>query len=222
MDIIVSEQNELCMSLKHDTFADLLFTQLIYQLNQISDDDTDYKLCQTHIDSTTELVKYNCCAIVGEKNELICSDYSSVLEGFYTVILIATVYLCVFLFFPLMIDYLKRSMKETTHYTISDSPMSLSSILHMLLVEGHGPAKSFGRKLLIIMCVVVIGLPAKNSNLGIIIELSIWASIFMCLDTYDLFRYVDLTNLSPIEVITSPFNLKLWWRNCEQGMAMFL
>ena len=137
ISLSMSKMNCACLWNTPETFADFLFTQLSYQLYHISDDETDYKLCQTHIDSTTELVKYNCCAIVGEKNELICSDYSSVLEGFYTVILIAPVYLCVFLFFSLMIDYLKRSMKETTHYTISDSPMSLSSILH-ILVEGHG------------------------------------------------------------------------------------
>ena len=217
VNVIVNvTQKELCISLKHDTFVDLIFAQLIYQFYHISDDDTEYKMCKSHIDDTTKLVKYNCCAIVSKKNELICSDYSSVLKNFYAVLFVAPPLVFVNFFFFFM-DYLNRSMKETTHYKISDSPMALSSILHMLLFEGHGPVKSFGRKLFIVICTLLPGFSVEN--LGYTIALSLWAFIFMCVDTFII--YEDVTNLTLIEIITFPFNLKLWWRVVSKEWPCF-
>ena len=219
--IATTEQKELCNSLEQDTLVHLIFTQLIYQLYYINDDDTEYKLCQAHIDDTTKLLKYNCCAIVGEKNQIICSDYSTVLESFSTVIFGATMFLFLLLIFPFVQNYLKQSM-ETTHYKISDSPMALSSILHMLLIEGRGPVKSFGRKLLFVMCVLVIGLPARNADPEIKILLSIWTFTTMCFNTnYLLQHLIDFKNLNAIEIITLPLNFKLLWRMVSKELPCF-
>ena len=207
--------------MEQDTLVHLIFAQLIYQLYYTNDDDTEYKLCQAQIDDTTKLLKYNCCAIVGEKTQIICSDYSSVLESFSTVIFGATTFLFLLLILPFVNNYLKQSM-ETTHYKISDSPMALSSILHMLLIEGRGPVKSFGRKLLFVMCVLVIGLPTRNTDPEIIILLSIWTFTIMCFNTYHLLQYlIELKNLNAIEIITLPLNFKLLWRMVSKELPCF-
>ncbi|CAB4033205.1 Hypothetical predicted protein [Paramuricea clavata] len=236
VNIVVSEENERCLLSGNNTLDNAIFDFLLRRLYLVSDDDTDYQLCRT--DNLT----LNCCAIVGDKNIPICSYYSSIVTNFYIVITVATVLFFPYLALPLMLDYLSRFKKESEHYTISDSPMAISSIFHTIFIEGHGPAKSFGRKLLFLIFVLVIRLPVWNvdvtefSTIFWYIFLGLWTLLFMISDLYsfndDLFQHAHFVlNDSSLfskdifrnsfEIITLPFNLKLWWRKVSKEWPRF-
>jgi hypothetical protein len=240
VNIVVSEENERCLLSENNTLDHAIFDLLLRQLYRVSDDDTDYQLCITHN------LTLNCCAIVGDKNIPICSYYSSNVENFFLTITIATAVFFLFLAFPLMLDYLSRSKKKSEHYyVISDSPMAISSIFRMIFIEGQGPVKSLGRKLLFITLVLVICLPVRNVDrtafpiiLIQYIMLGLWTFIFMIFDTYSfndgnsfqqrhdfflnglLFFAKDIFRNS-FEIIALPFNLKLWWRKVSKEWPCF-
>ena len=63
---------------------------------------------------------------------------------------------------PLSVNHLRNTEKESESYKISDSPMSLSSLLHIIFIKGHGPLKCFMRKLLMIAVVLLTIFPTIN------------------------------------------------------------
>jgi hypothetical protein len=237
VNIVVSEENEKCLLSVHNILDDGIFDLLLRQLYRVSDDNTDYQLCITH---NLALI---CCAIVGDKNIPICSYYSSNMANFSLTITVATVFFFLFLAFPLILDYLSRSKKKSEHYyVISDSPMAISSIFRTIFIEGQGPVKSFGRKLLFLIFVLVICLPVQNVDPTEItaiwwyICLGVWAFNFMFTtsDTYS-FNYgnsfqqqhdfsLDSSLFffrNPFAIIALPFNLKLWWRKVSEEWPCF-
>ncbi len=238
VNIFIFDENEWCSLSENTTSDHVIFDLILQQLYSISEDDTDYNLCRAHqvdIEDGTYL-KYNCCAIVGENNIPICSDYSSTVTNFYPFILFTTVFFSIYVAFPLILDYLSRFKEESEYYKISDSPMALSSILHMLFIEGHGPVKSLGRKLLIVIFVLVMSLKVQtfpNSIFWYIFVL-LWAFIFMICSPYKFNEDINLpqhpylnplwllsTYKTPFEVIALPLNLKLWWRKVSKEWPCF-
>jgi hypothetical protein len=220
VNIVVSEENEKCLLSENNTLDDVIFDLLLRQLYRVSDDETNYQLCRTHN------LTLKCCAIFGDKHIRICSYYSSFVAHLYPIITVTVFSL--YLAFPLMVDYLSR-FKDSDYYTISDSPMALSYIFHMIFIEGRGPViKSFARKLLIVILVFVICLPIWNIGLTIwtifwYIFLGLWMFPFMIFDIYGTRKFqsdnfaLNGFGRSALEVITCPFNLPLLWEKvCQQ------
>ncbi len=231
VNIFISDENKRCSLSELNTISDhVIFDLILQQLYNISEDDTDYKLCRTDqidIEDGT-YSKYNCCAKDGENNTPICSDYSSTVTSFFPFIVITTALFSVYVVFPLILDYLSRFKEESEYYKISDSPMALSSLLHMLFIEGHGPVKSPGRKLLIVIFVLLMSLPILNVMYWHI-YLLLWAFHFMICSPYKLNEDIPpsksflllSTYKTPFEVIALPFNLKLWWRKVSKEWPCF-
>ena len=216
----MSDENEKCLLSENATSDHEIFNLLLRQLYPLNDDDTYYQLCRAHFDDNDKTnLKYNCCAIVGEKEIPICSEYSSTVTVFFPWFLFATVLFFFYLAFPLTLDYLSQFPKENEYYKISESPMALSSLLHTAFISGHSPLKSFGRKLLFVIFVLVITVYVPNisseslsGKITWYIFVCSWAFIFMSYDPYKLNSNLSPWYKHPIELITSPFNITFWWR----------
>ncbi|CAB4033646.1 Hypothetical predicted protein [Paramuricea clavata] len=220
VNIVVFEENEKCLLSENNTLDHAIFDLLLRQLYRVSDDNTDYQLCRIHN------LALNCCGISRDKHIRICSYYSSFVAHLYPIITVTVFSL--YLAFPLIVDYLSR-FKDSDYYTISDSPMALSYIFHMIFIEGRGPViKSFTRKLLIVILVFVICLPIRNIGLTIwtifwYIFLGLWMFPFMIFDIYGTRKFqsdhfaLNVFGKSALEVITWPFSLTLLWEKvCQQ------
>jgi hypothetical protein len=222
VNIVVAEKTMRCMFSGNNRTDQAIFDLLVDQLYYMSGNKTDYKLCRPHNDKY-QGPKYNCCMIVGRNDIPICSDYSSIVTKVFPNLVLVTVFFLIYIDFPIILEYLCQYKEDNKHYSISDSPMSLSSILHSVFIEGHGPVKSFGRKLMFVLFVLVTTLPERGGLLVVYwILVCPWALIFPFSDPLS-FNENDHITMTPLQstlretfknsigIITLPFNLKLWW-----------
>ncbi|CAB3988391.1 Hypothetical predicted protein [Paramuricea clavata] len=230
VNIVVAEETMRCMFSGNNITDQAIFDLLVHQLYYMSGNKTDYNLCRPHNDKN-QVPEYNCCTIVGRNDIPICSDYSSIVTKVFPILVVITVFFLMYIDFPIILEYLSQYKEDNKHYRISDSPMSLSSILHSVFVEGHGPVKSFGRKLMFVIFVFVTTLPEwGNSLLVYLIFVCPWALIFLFSDTFTLnendhltiepLQLLSYTFKNPIEIIVLPFNLK-WWHKVSTKWPRF-
>ena len=229
VNIVVAEETMRCMFSGNNTPDQAIFDLFVHQLYYMSGNKTDYKLCRPHNDKN-QVPEYNCCTIVGRNDIPICSDYSSIVTKVFSILVFVTVYFLIYIDFPLILEYLSQYKEDNKHYSISDSPMSLSSILHSVFIEGHGPVKSFGRKLMFVLFVLVTTLPERVGLLMVyVIFVCPWALFFPFSDLLSFnendhlsmrtLRLLEFKN--SIEIITLPFNLKLWWHRVSTKWPRF-
>ena len=212
VNIVIAEETIRCLLSGSSIPDNVVFDALIHQLHHISGYETNYKLCRPHNDKN-QVQKYNCCTIFGGDDILICSDYSSIMTKTFPTLVIATVIFVLIIDFPVILRYLRYYKEDDKNYRVSDSPTSLSFILHSIFIEGHGPAKFFGRKLTFVLFVHVTTLPEQGYWLGLWVYLVcafLWSLLFIVfVDKVNFHREGHLKN--PIEIIVRPFNLKSWW-----------
>ncbi|XP_028419206.1 uncharacterized protein LOC114544571 isoform X1 [Dendronephthya gigantea] len=221
LDIVVAEMTEGCLSLSGKNVSDLLFSFLLHQLyphDRVYDYHYDYELCVWNKETY-----FNCCRLLDQA--INCSDFSSKisLTSFDAFLLFALFFVFIMMYFPVIIGYLRCFPKERTTYKVSDSPMSLSSIIHMIFIDGHGPVKSFGRKL-VVLTFILLTTWLNYSNWGFFILVNILCLLsFLYFDVYQLNKEVgesqthalnpgmkSLLAGSSIRIIALPFNLKFW------------
>ena len=223
VNIVVTEETMRCLLSGNNISDHVVFYLLIHQLYYISGYETNYKLCRLHttkLKSIYGVQKYNCCTIFEGNDTPICSDYSSIVIEKFPILILVTVSFVVYIDFPIILEYLSHYKENKKHYRVSDSPMSLSFMLHSTFIEGHGPAKSFGRKLTFALFVLVTTLPEQGYlQLIYTIFLSLWLLLSLSVDILNFHEHDHLNNSieiigfhNPIEIIASPFNLKFWWR----------
>ena len=230
VDIVVSEMTKGCLLFSGGNASNIVFNFLLHQLYvHDNGDDSDYQLCS--INTGSDDTKYNCCSLLGRERIPICSDYSSILMESSNNLFAGAILLFVFFLFPLIVEHLSDFQNERIQYKISDSPMSLSSIFHKIFIEGHGPVKSPGRRLVVTIIVLVTILPDwKFYLLSLYIPLYGWALLFPFVDAHNFndweahdSRVAAATRLSffalngnPVEIIALPFNLKFLWNEVNR------
>ena len=229
VDIVVSEMTKGCLLFPGGNASNIVFNFLLHQLYLHDNGDySDYQLCS--INTGSDDTKYNCCSLLGRERIPICSDYSSILKESSNNLFVVAVLLFVFFALPLIVEHLSYSQNERIQYKISDSPMSLSSIFHKIFIEGHGPVKSLGRRLVVTVIVLVTALPDwKLYFLSFYIILCGWALLFPFFDVHNFneeahdSRVAAANQLSffafngnPIKIIALPFNLKFLWNEVNR------
>ena len=218
MNIFVSEEVMECFSFSENTTAHTIFDLLVETLYHITGNKTGYKLCLPHNDNDNQVAKYNCCTIVGSNDALICSDYSSVVTEMSSILVLVTVLLILYVLFPVTLEHFSQFNENDTHYKISNSTMSLSYFLFLVLLKGHGPVKTLGRKLILALFVLVTTLPKYGSLLFqcYMIFMGPWLAVLfignISFDEKFLFRSFQ----NPVEIITIPFNIKMCWCKAKQ------
>ena len=225
LSVTVFPENEKCLLFQNHTSD--VFSDLLNQLYRAGDEDSVYELCQTHY------LTLNCCAIsaVGEKDMPICFDYSSIANTFprFSFLTTSVPILITSVIVLLILININESTERSSHYGISDSPMSLSTIIHEVFIVEHGTVLSSGKKLLVAFLVIAAVLPVQNCAHGTFFT----PTFLYCLVCPWVFFYVfsNLRNTSKlsnsinhetlISLITLPFNLKYWWRKintrCQQS-----
>ena len=118
---------------------------------------TEYQMCygtKKKVEIGLLETEYTCCKIIRKGEERQCYVYSSNLTdilnhyfNYYGLVLMQIV--C-----PLLFCMFYEFSREKKYYKITDSPMSLSSIIYSVFFEGHGPVKDFISKLIFIGPVV--------------------------------------------------------------------
>ena len=213
LSVAVYPENEKCLLFQNHT-SDNVFSDILKQLYHASDEDSVYELCRTH-DLTL-----NCCTIsaVGKKEIPICFDSSSIAIIFPRFsILFSTLSLSlVSVIVLLILIHFNKSAKRSSHYAISDSPMSLSTIIHEVFIVEHGAVLSSGKKLLVSFLVIATVLPVQNcaheSSVLTYFLVCPWVFFYVfsnIRDTSELSNSID--HKTSIGFITLPFNLKFWW-----------
>ena len=109
----------------------------------------EYQLCYVtkKIKNFIEFeLEHTCCKIIRKGQQRECYVYSSYLTD--TIRHYVTTYIIAYItiFFPLLMFRFIKSSRERKYYKITDSPMSLSSIIHSVFFEGYGPVKSVVRR----------------------------------------------------------------------------
>ena len=136
--------------------------------------------------------------------------------------------------FPVIIANLASFPKERTTYKILDSPMSLSSIFQIIFIDGHGPVKSLGRKLVISLLILLTALPQVDSNsfssvFLVCLLCLLWALLILLFDVFDMNQEdtkIEINGhrlasyLLNVRLFALPFNLKLW-RNVATRTPFF-
>ena len=229
VDITVSEATEGCLLLSRKNASDIVFNFLLDQLFLYSnEDDPEYQLCVKKSDDDGS-IQYNCCGLFGAKRIQICSDYSSIILISLTGLVFGAMFFFALCGFPLMFEQLEIAKKGRTEYKLSESPMSLSSIFYIIFIEGHGPAKSLGRRLVFAVFIFITVLPEWDFDyLWLYISLGLWAILFLFHDVYGFNKednrndianrlrndYEEYKNTN--ETIALPFNLKLFWNTVKE------
>ena len=124
VNIVLTEETMRCL-LPGDHTSDLdhiIFYLLMHQLYHVSGNETGYKLCRPH-NGKNQVLKYNCCTIVGGKNTIICSDYSSIVTKRLPNLVFVSVFTVIIIFFLIILEYLSHYKEDKEHYKVSDSPM---------------------------------------------------------------------------------------------------
>ncbi|XP_028400961.1 uncharacterized protein LOC114524049 [Dendronephthya gigantea] len=231
VDVLIYAENASCMQLfRNDTSIGLSVSLfLLRQMYLFNEDDQDYQLCVS-----LEL-KLSCCTMeitesikARSKHGPVCSYYSSIVTDDFPIILLTITSILIFIAFPLILDYSNRFKNDGECYMITDSPMALSFLLHMLFIEGRGPIKTSVRRLLIVSFVVATILPVRDlvmsfSTIFFYVLICPWAPIFLFSDEHELnegqadscvqslcYNYKNL-----IQLISLPFNLNFWWDKLE-------
>ena len=243
VDLVVFERTKACLLWSENNLFDIVVNLLIRELyhDDKKREGSDYQLCVKHIVTLSDNykdAKYNCCSQLGGKNMLMCSDYSSILLEFYTTYLMIGLFsFFIYVFLALTLEYIDFVPNECKQYKISDSPMSLLSVFNFIFIQGHGPVKSFGRRLVIAAIIVSITLP-RHWNLGTYVVVCLWGLLFAFFNVYHFKKEHNLSmlnarsgiNRSPIIVlffrqlqfrssakfIALPFNLKFWWNKVKK------
>ena len=201
--------------------TNLVFNFLLHQLFE-KQGDNDYKLCLTP--SNEDKGTYKCCSISG--NFILCADYSSVILQFAQRYIIVVIIIFSFIALPLMLSYMRSSANEREHYTISDSPMALSSIFRTVLIDEKGPVRSAHRRFAFSLTVTGILYLSEFDSHWYVISL-VWIIPFTAFNTFvtdwqssnvlseisnELLGTNGMTAIYTI-VLTLPFNLKHWWNH---------
>ena len=167
VDLVIFERTKACSLCSENNLFDVVVNLLIRELYQHdgNKEGSDHQLCVKHIvtlsdgsDNYNE-AKYNCCSLLEGENIPMCSDYFSILLESYTYLTVGAILFFIFVFLPLTLQHINYAQNECIQYKISDSPMSLLSVFHQIFIEGHGPVKSFGRRLVVAVIVVLNTLP---------------------------------------------------------------
>ena len=229
VDVVIYEETNECLLLSGKNVSDTVFNFLLHQLYLlINEDDPEYELCVKNTDSGKSAL-YNCCSLLGTKRIPICSDYSSVILVSFSGLLTGAIYFFLYFGFPLIVEHLDNAKKERLEFKVSDSPMSLSFIFYTIFIDGYGPAKSLGRRLVIAVIIYVTVLPKWDDDyLWFYISVSLWGLLFLFNDVYGFNEedhYFDVRAnpirffiyyQNPNEVIALPFNLKYFWNSVNK------
>ena len=197
VNIVITEDTMQCLFSRDNASDHALFDLLVHELHHISEGKTDYKLCLPFKEQDP-VTKYNCCAIIGPNDALTCSDYSSVVTEMVPILVLITLVFFIYIAFPITWEYLNKFKKSDTHYRISNSPMSISSILYSVFIKGHESEKSTTRKLMFAIFVLVTTLPEQGVFLWI--YLGIMSPWYFFLLT-NVIRYEESRLLELTEVI---------------------
>ena len=191
--------------------SQVIFDFLLHQLHH--SDNSDYKLCRM-IDRKDVVKKYKCCKQASGGNLTICAEYSSVLLEYMYARYYMPVIVTLTLYFglPLVHQYLKSIPKQTDYYSITDSPMALSSILYAIFLErSNNPVTPYYRRLTFSLAVVVTITTGLPSLFWIKVSLT-WALIFTAYDFFGLNRSGTKNIEAYLTILTLPFNMKYWWK----------
>ena len=185
-----------------------IFNLLLHQLYRVSSKNTNYKLYL--------LRNYKCCLIAERNDTEICSDYSSIATKSYSILILLTTIFLLYVALPMIIDYISRHTEKNTHYKISHSPMSITSIFCALFIEGYHPVTSFLRRLVCVFFVLVTTLTNSTSIVFHVIQV-FWAVAFTIEDVFNFNTNKDVYPIkwifrfeTPFEILAFPFNYKLW------------
>ena len=213
MNIAVAKDAMRCFISSDNTSNHAIFDLLVQQLYHISGSKTGYKLCLPHNDKR-QVANYNCCTIVGPNDSLICSDYSSIVTKMSHILGLIAIAFILYIAFPVTQEYLSQFPERDTYYRISISPMSLSFILYLAFIEGHGPVKSWVRKCMFVLFVVVTTLPEYGS-IGFFCYIAFvgpWSFYFLVIMKFNFNEKSWNACLNPIKSITLPFNITKVWK----------
>ena len=191
--------------------SQVVFDFLLHQL--CHSDNSDYKLCRM-IDRKDVVKKYKCCRVASGRNLTICAEYLSVLLEYMHARYHISVILTLMLYFglPLIHQYLKSIPKQTEYYSITDSPMALSSIFYAVFLErSNNPVTPYYRRLTFSLAVVVIITTCFLSLFWIKVSLT-WALIFTAYDFFGLNSDATKNIEAYLTILTLPFNIKYWWK----------
>ena len=125
---------------------------------------TDYQLCYVTRKGTdcTLLMpaekEYTCCKIISDDRQSEYYVYYSYLTDTIESFLSSYGLMLLVIISPFFLSTIFKSSRNRKYYKITDSPMSLSSIIHSVFFEGYGPIKSFVRRLIFIGLVVFVRL----------------------------------------------------------------
>ena len=113
----------------------------------------EYQLCYVTKKMKNNIefeLEHTCCKIIRKGQQRECYVYSSYLTD--TIRHYKTTYETAYklILLPLLAFKFMESARERKYYKITDSPMSLSSIIHSVFFEGYGPVKSVVRRLIFI------------------------------------------------------------------------
>ena len=197
VNIVITEETMRCLFRRHNTSDDGIFDLLVHELHQISGSKNDYKLCLPFKEQD-QVTSYNCCTVVGPNDTLICSDYSSLVTEMVPILVLTTLAFFAYIAFPLTWEYLNKFKKSDTHYRISNSPMSISSIIHSVFVSGCELEKSTRRRLMFGIFVLVTTLPEQGVFLWIYLGIMSPWYFFLLTDVihYDESRLLKLTEVT--------------------------
>ena len=126
-------------------------TTLLQKLLRTSN--TEYQMCsgtKKKMENGLLETEYTCCKIIHKGWQRECHVYSSYLTDLidFYVNTYMKVLLCIV--FPLLSSRFLESSRKRKYDKITDSPMSLSSIIYFVFFDGYGPVKSFFRRLIFI------------------------------------------------------------------------
>ena len=193
--------------------SEIIFDFLLHKIFP-SGDTHDYKLCHV-INGNDGVKQYNCCKIASGGNLTICAEYLSVLLEYVTYYITSMILFMLYVGFPLIMQYLRSIPKETQYYSITDSPMAVSTILYVaFLEESNNRATPYCRRLIFSSTVVTI-IYIGTASLALLIVSIIWAVLFTVYDFFGLNTNTVKNIEAYLTILTLAFNIKYWWKYFE-------
>jgi hypothetical protein len=180
VDIQVTEETDGCLP-PGEEGSDRIFDFLLHHFSH-SKDTPVYKLCRVHQDESL-YATYNCCRITGDRNLVVCADYSSVVVKFALPAVIVVFSISFFLVLPFVLEHIITYPTIKFHRT-SDSHMSLISIASMIFFEGRKPAMSLLRRSLFAGLSSTVFLRDFFGILWLKVLFGVWAAVFVI--SYDV------------------------------------
>ena len=114
---------------------------------------TEYQMCydtKKKMEDGLLETEYTCCKIIHKGPQRECHVYSSYLIDLIDFYQSSYIMTLPYIVFPLLLSKFLETSRKRKYYKITDSPMSLSSIIYFVFFEGYGPVKSFFRRLIFI------------------------------------------------------------------------